>query len=116
MAILVGLVKGMEALMKPKGRNPLLLQIMACVGWIGGEIVGAVAGAIFYHLQNPQAEETGLIVYAYALLGAVIGAGIPFLIALCIPTKIYEGELVVPTTIHPTNPFDSHNNPFAPRQ
>ncbi len=54
MLVLVGLCKGMDALMRSKGHNPLVLQILAVVGWIGGEIAGAVFGVIYFAIAHPE--------------------------------------------------------------
>jgi hypothetical protein len=122
--VLVGLCKGMGALMESKGRNPLVLQILAVVGWIGGEIVGVIAGVVWHHLQHPD-EDPGFAVYLFALAGAVLGAGFPFLIAFVIPARQPEMPYM-PLANQPARPFDPNNpyessnpydnsNPFAPR-
>lgn len=110
--------------MESKGRNPLVLQILAVVGWIGGEIVGAIAGVVWHQLQHPG-EEPGFAIYLFALVGALLGAGFPFLIGLLIPAKQPEMPYM-PVVNQPARPFDPQNpygssnpydnsNPFAPR-
>jgi hypothetical protein len=125
MLVLVGLCKGMDALMRSKGHNPLVLQILAVVGWIGGEIAGAVFGVIYFAIAHPG-QEPGLLIYLFALGGAVLGGGFPFLIGLVIPARYNPPEIPYMPLVNqparpfdPTNPYDSSNpydqNPFAPR-
>ncbi len=109
--LLVGLCKWMGSLMHEKGRNPLALQIFTVVGWIGGEISGAIVGGIVHAIQNPDVEEIGLGVYVFALVGAVVGVGIPFFVAFLLPSV--KPETYPATGQFPSRPFDP-NNPYAP--
>lgn len=109
--LVYGLCKWMGSLLRDKGRNPLVFQIFVVLGWIGGEFGGAFIGAIIHFLQNPNAQELGLEVYLFALVGAAVGAGIPFFIAFLLPSVKEETYLAQGS--YPSRPIDP-NNPYAP--
>jgi uncharacterized membrane protein YeaQ/YmgE (transglycosylase-associated protein family) len=69
--ILVQFCKKLAAIAREKNRSGSWGAVGA-IGWIGGEITGAVIGA------SGGAESMNL--YGYALLGAVIGAVIAYVI------------------------------------
>ena len=108
--LLIGLWKGMGSVMSSKGRNPLLLQIFAVVGWIGGEIAGAIVGVVMHHIKNGPDVEPGFEVYVFALVGAAIGAGIPFVIAFVLPHAKSADHYL--SQGGPSRPIDP-NNPYA---
>jgi hypothetical protein len=66
------LVRRIGALLREKGRKPLLFQFLTVVLWFGGELTGAVIGAI---------AEMGAGAYLLALLGAAAGAAVAYAIA-----------------------------------
>lgn len=109
--LLVGLWHGMGAILKSKGRNPLALQILAIVGWVLGEIGGAVLGVIGHQMKNPGTDP-GLELYLFALIGAAIGAGIPFMIAFILPRKQSADDYLAQGSMY-SRPIDP-NNPYAP--
>lgn len=85
--LVVFLCRGMGKLLRNKGRKPLLFQILLVLSWIGGELLGGVAGGIIHVLQHgDQPFEPGLSVYLLALCGAVCGAGFWFLVAWLLPS------------------------------
>ncbi len=63
-----------------KGRKPIGYQILAAALWIGGEIFGAIFGTVICMAVLDQ-EEPGLLVYLFAIIGAICGAGIAYAIA-----------------------------------
>src|SRR3954471_1946626 len=63
-------------IVRDKGRAPLVYQVMAVIGWIGGEILGIAFGAVLVGLLsdwNDDATATGAGVGC--LLGLIGGAG-----------------------------------------
>ena len=69
--ILVQFCKKLAAIAREKNR-PGSWGAVGAVGWIGGEITGAVIGA--------KAHVQGMNLYGYAILGAIIGAIIAYVI------------------------------------
>ena len=53
---------------------------MTVIFWLGGEFFGAFAGAIF-DMAVLGKDEPGGLVYLFAIIGAVCGAGAAWLIA-----------------------------------
>jgi hypothetical protein len=70
--LMSSLVRRIGALLRAKGRKPLLYQLLTVVLWFGGEITGGVIGAV---------AELGAGTYLLALLGAAVGATIAYTIA-----------------------------------
>lgn len=52
--------------------------------WLGGEFLGGIIGGIILAVQG-KAVDGNLALYGYALLGAVLGAGLAFLIVRLLP-------------------------------
>jgi hypothetical protein len=77
--------KKIGSMLREKGRNPLGFQIMAVVLWLGGELCAGVGVAIVQAIRHGAETEPGLELYAFALLGAIIGALISFGIVWLIP-------------------------------
>ena len=80
------LCKSIGNVLRNKGRNPVLFQVLLVLMWIGGEIAGFIVGAIVYAMQHggpPDGFE--LSSYVFAIVGAACGAGFTFLVAHLIP-------------------------------
>jgi len=75
--LVVYLGKKMAALMRQKGRSPTGYVFMLVGMWLGGEILGMVLGMMLMG----AADGPNLSIYGLAIVGAVIGAGLAFLIA-----------------------------------
>ncbi|MGI9472439.1 MAG: hypothetical protein ACR2NZ_12940 [Rubripirellula sp.] len=110
--IVIGLCRSMGKMLRAKGRKPLLMQIMLVVMWIVGEFTGGFIAGIVHVLRHGENVEMGFGVYVFAIVGAVIGAGITFLIAHLLPS---QDE---PQMVTAQDPFDQRvrdvNNPYAP--
>ncbi|MEW6129679.1 MAG: hypothetical protein AB1757_21745 [Acidobacteriota bacterium] len=72
--LLIVLTRKIGEICESKGRKATGYKILTVVLWFGGEIVGAIIGAIL-------AGGEGVMVYVMALIGAAIGASIAFLLA-----------------------------------
>jgi len=74
---LVALTRHIGKMVEAKGHKPGKYKWMTVGLWIGGEIAGAIVGAIF-----AAASDTGeCLIYIVALLGAAAGAVAAYLIA-----------------------------------
>jgi len=69
---LVWFCKKLAAIARDKNR-PGSWGAVGAIGWIGGEIGGAVLGASTSHAQ-------GMDLYGYAIMGAIVGAVAAWLI------------------------------------
>lgn len=76
---LIWLGKRIGAIVRDKGRKAGGYQFLLVVMWFGGEIVGAIIGAIL-------TGGDGLAPYIFALFGAAAGAGITFWIVNSLST------------------------------
>ena len=74
-ALLIVLTRKIGEICRGKGRAATGLKILTVVLWFGFEFLGGLIGAI------ATAGEENVIIYICALLGAVVGATIAFLIA-----------------------------------
>lgn len=72
--LLIVLTRKIGEICERKGRKATGYKILLVVLWIGGELFGAILGAL---LTGGE----GVALYVLALLGAATGAGIAFLIA-----------------------------------
>lgn len=72
--------KKIGEIVESKGYRSFWYKLMTVGFWIGGEVVGAIFGAI---LLGASAGECA--VYLFALAGAVGGASVAFLIATNLP-------------------------------
>lgn len=70
---LIFLTKKIGAICEDKGRKAGWYKALTVLLWFGCEVAGAFIGVI--------TVGGGVIVYVYALIGAVVGAGISFVIA-----------------------------------
>jgi len=71
-----------------KGHSRGLFIALTIIFWVGGEIAGMLLGLIVF-------EEEGLIMYAFAILGAGLGALTVFLIASSLGNKKKEAPDVL---------------------
>ena len=70
-------------MVKEKGRDPLIYQVLMALGWIGGEIIGGVGGAILAGiLSNGNDDAIGIGAGIGVLLGIACGAGPVYLLAM----------------------------------
>jgi len=77
--LIVLLAKKVAAMATEKGRASAGYVVLFIVGWLGGEFIGELFGAIV----NKGEMSAG--VYAFALLGAAIGAGSVFMLIALLP-------------------------------
>ena len=108
----IGLCKALGNMLRAKGRNPLWMQVMLVVFWIGGELAGGIVAGILHAITKGPEAPMGIGVYLIAICGAAIGAGVTFLIAYLLPSLNYEAT----PTISSSNPFGRHidsDNPYA---
>ncbi|MCA9068727.1 MAG: hypothetical protein KDA84_07380 [Planctomycetaceae bacterium] len=73
--VLSGIISDMA---RRRGRNPTLFSLLLIAFWLGGEFAGAVLG---YSLSSDAGKPNMLLIYGLALGGAILGAGLAFLIA-----------------------------------
>ena len=120
------LCKGLGGILRAKGRNPLVLQILLVVCWLGGEFAGGVVAGIVQAIRNPGQQEFQIdaSIYLFALGGAALGAGFVYLIAYILPPaeqfsprsyasqsgeKFAQQNYNLPPT-DPNNPYSSPRN------
>jgi hypothetical protein len=88
---------------KQKGVKKIGYQVMAVLLWICGELVGGMLGTIIF-----GAESSFWLRYVIALIGAVGGAGIAFLIMRFIPnqeTVLYPDQTETEQVSSPAKKF-----------
>jgi hypothetical protein len=69
-------------IVETKGRTKIGYQVMLVGFWIGGEICGAIVGAVLdVGMREPGQRGFSCLAYICALVGAAVGAGIAFAIA-----------------------------------
>jgi len=73
------LAKKIGAMASNKGRNAAGYIVLFVLAWFGGEILGAIFGAV---LNKGEFFPTG---YLFALVGAAVGAGSAFIIVGALP-------------------------------
>src|SRR5215208_4012508 len=84
--LLIFLTRKVGEIVRSKGRKPGWFQLLTVVLWIGGELTGAVIGAVIGELRD-----TGIgLAYLFALLGAGAGAGLSIVIARSLNAKTYD--------------------------
>lgn len=71
------LTKRIGRIIEEKGRKSGWYKAFTVLLWIGGEIIGAIIGAVITGAD----ESAQCLVYLFALVGAAGGAGIAYLIA-----------------------------------
>lgn len=90
--LLWGLTKNIGKLVEEKGRKSGWYKFMTVILWFGGEIIGAVVGAL-----ATSSEGSGqCLIYAFALVGAAIGAGTAYFIANSLSPLSPTSTLVTP--------------------
>jgi hypothetical protein len=93
------LAKRIGNIVEEKGRKSGWHKVLAVVLWFGGEIIGAIIGAIVVGAD----ESAQCLVYLFALLGAAAGAGIAFLIANNLSPVVSPGPTSLPLTVEPVS-------------
>lgn len=79
--ILVTLAKKIGAIVEAKGRKKGRYQFMLVVFWFGGEFFGAIVAAIIAEIAQVNDDSGPLLAYLFAILCAILGVVIAFLIA-----------------------------------
>jgi uncharacterized membrane protein YeaQ/YmgE (transglycosylase-associated protein family) len=80
---LIYLTRRVGEIAREKGRKAGWFKLMTVVLWLGCEIGGAIAGGIATALMGwPEA-----VIYVFALVGAVVGAALSFLIVKTLPVR-----------------------------
>lgn len=77
--------KKVVGIARSKGRSGTPYVFLLLGLWFGGEIGGAVFGAVISLISNPHQEPSFGIMYGLALLGAAIGAILTFVIVNSLP-------------------------------
>jgi len=75
------LTKKIGSMLEEKGRKSGWYKVLTVILWFGGEIVGAIIGAVI----TGGDEDAACLLYAFALGGAAAGAGIAYAIASSVP-------------------------------
>lgn len=88
---LIYLTRKNGAIAEKKGKKPGLYKLLTVLLWFGGEVFGAILGAVIAGGGDAMGA-----VYLFALVGALVGAGLSRLIVNKLPS-------VVPV---PTEVFD----------
>lgn len=93
--LLIGLTKKIGNILHAKGRPSGWFKLLTVVLWIGGELLGAIIGGVIGEIS-----ELGLVVaYPLALIGAVLGALVAYLIAQSVrPVETFEPPPPPPPT------------------
>jgi hypothetical protein len=81
---LVFLTRKNGSIAEKKGHNPTGYKWLTVLLWFGGEIGGAILGAV---VASADAGLGGLV-YLFALVGAVVGAGLSRLIVNRLPGPV----------------------------
>lgn len=87
------LTKYIGTLATQKGLKKLGYQIMAVILWISGEIVGGFLGGIVF-----KSIDSFWLNYATALVGAILGSSIAFLIMKILPNQELPDQNVIATS------------------
>lgn len=118
--LVFGLCKHLGGQVRAKGRRAWPYQIMLVVFWLGAEVMTGIAAGIVYAIQyGAVPEQLSLWVYAIALAGAGLGAGLAYLIVALLPP--IEDALNTPEqTVSAAGafgppPIDSDNPYASPR-
>jgi hypothetical protein len=87
--LILGASRHIASMMKQKGRSPVAFVALFVVLWFGGEILGAIAGVALMTPQRGQPTESFKVgAYLCALLGAVMGGAIGYLVAFAVPSLV----------------------------
>lgn len=99
--------------LRAKGRKPFWMQVMLVVFWIGGEFTGGFVAGVWHAVRNGPEAPMGIGIYAIAMVGAALGAGVTFLVASLLPpveTSVYQGSVGINSVnrhVDPDNPYAS---------
>ncbi|MBL7182903.1 MAG: HEAT repeat domain-containing protein [Anaerolineae bacterium] len=96
--VLWALTKRIGSIVEQKGRKSGRYKVLTVVLWLGGEIIGAIVGAIMAGAD----ESARYLIYIVALGGAAVGAGISYLIAENLAPVSRDKHTVVLTTSFPS--------------
>jgi hypothetical protein len=83
-------------ILEMKGQESIWYQLMIVPLWILGEIIGAIVGIIITDAK----ESARLVVYLFALGGAIICSGVLYLYADSLPEMEKEEEKIAPSIIN----------------
>jgi membrane protein DedA with SNARE-associated domain len=75
--LLWALTKRIGNIVEQKGHKSGWYKVLTVILWFGGEVTGAIVGA----MMSGTSQSTQCGVYIIALMGAAAGAGIAYLIA-----------------------------------
>lgn len=98
--LLIFLTRKIGEIVEEKGRKGTWYKVMTVVLWIGGEIVGALIGAVVAGLSGIG----DFSIYIFALVGAAVGAGISFIVAKSLSPVEYNAPPPPPTFGQPDRP------------
>ena len=83
---IVMLCSAVGKMAREKGRTAIGYQFMTVGFWFGGEIFGAIVGAVLdLVLHGEAAQGFSLFAYLFALGGAAVGAVVAYLIVKSLP-------------------------------
>ncbi len=91
--LLIFLTRRIGEIVEEKGRKGGWYKVLTVVLWIGGEVIGAVIGAIVAGVSG----SSEFLIYVFALLGAGVGAGLSFIIAKSLSPVVYNAPPPPPT-------------------
>jgi hypothetical protein len=110
---LVYLCSRLGRILRAKGRKPLLMQVMLITCWFFGEISGGFIAGVVHVIRNGEQAPLGFGVYAFAICGAVAGAGFTFLLAHLLPSQNSQPQMMPSQDPFEHRPRDP-SNPYAP--
>lgn len=87
---LIALGKKIAANARAKNWNGGAAVVMLVALWFGGEIAGAIGGAIGLSIVNPADAPNTLVLVACAIAGAAVGTLIAFTVVALLPAPEYE--------------------------
>ncbi len=115
--LVIALCKNLGARVRAKGRTAWPFQTMLVFFWLGGEFAGGIVAGIMHAIRHGGApiDTFDLSLYAIALVGAGLGAGLVYLIVALLPPITDEFDLSqqgLSATDAGMPPVDP-NNPYA---
>lgn len=81
--VLIYLSRLIGRIVERKNRRSGWYKLMAVLLWIGGEIAGAFVGLVYTGFDESQQ----IFIYPFALVGAVAGAAVAFVIVKSLPPQ-----------------------------
>lgn len=120
--LVIVLCRHLGGLIRAKGRKAWPYQTMLVLLWFGGEFMAGIVYGVVYAIRYGGIPDTdfNLAIYAVALVGGGLGAGLVYLIAALLPTVRDDqsfsasgdwagGDDGLPP-IDPNNPYASPRN------